>query len=62
MAFVRGELAPMREIADIVLREVAARPGSPEAVVSFRLNGAPNGLPEISPRRAPFSNALCADI
>jgi hypothetical protein len=38
--FVRGELAPLREIAELVLREVETRPDSPEAVVGFRLNGA----------------------
>ena len=38
--FVRGELAPLREIAELVLREVEGRPASPEAVVGFRLNGA----------------------
>ena len=38
--FVRGELAPLREIAELVLREVEGRPASPEAVVGFRLKGA----------------------
>ena len=38
--FVRGELAPMRDIAEIIKREVEARPGSPEAGVAARLNGA----------------------
>ena len=38
--FVRGELAPLREIAELVLREVEGRPDSPEAVVGFRINGA----------------------
>jgi tetratricopeptide (TPR) repeat protein len=38
--YVRGELAPMREIAELILREVEARPESPEAVVAIRLNGA----------------------
>ena len=38
--FVRGEVAPMREIAELVLREVEARPVSLEATVAFRLNGA----------------------
>ena len=38
--FVRGELAPLREIAELVLREVETRPDSPEAVVAVRLNGA----------------------
>ena len=37
--FVRGEVAPMREIAELVLREVEARPLSLEAAVAFRLNG-----------------------
>ena len=37
--YVRGELAPMREIAELILREVEARPESPEAVVAIRLNG-----------------------
>ena len=38
--FVRGELAAMQEIAELVLRDVEARPASLEAVVAFRLNGA----------------------
>jgi predicted ATPase len=38
--YVRGELAPMREIAELVLREVETRPDSTEAVVAVRLNGA----------------------
>ena len=38
--FVRGELAPLREIAELVLREVEGRPASAEAVVGFRINGA----------------------
>ena len=38
--FVRGELAPMRDIAEIIKGEVEARPGSPEAGVAARLNGA----------------------
>ena len=38
--FVRGELAPMRDIAEIIKREVEARPGSPEAGVAARVNGA----------------------
>ena len=38
--FVRGELAPMRDIAEIIKREIEARPGSPEAGVAARLNGA----------------------
>ena len=37
--FVRGELAPMRDIAEIIKREIEARPGSPEAGVAARLNG-----------------------
>ena len=37
--FVSGELEPTREITDIMLREVAARPGSPEACTAIRLNG-----------------------
>jgi class 3 adenylate cyclase/predicted ATPase len=38
--FVRGELAPLREIAELVLHEVEGRPASAEAVVGFRINGA----------------------
>ena len=38
--FVRGELAPLREIAELALREVEGRPASPEAVVGFRINAA----------------------
>ena len=38
--FVRGELAPMRDIAKVIKSEVEARPGSPEAGVAARLNGA----------------------
>ena len=37
--YVRGELTPMREIAELVLCEVEARPVSFEAAVAFRLNG-----------------------
>ena len=37
--FVRGELAPMRDIAEIIKGEVEARPRSPEAGVAARLNG-----------------------
>ena len=37
--YVRGELAPMQEIAELVLREIEARPVSLEAAVAFRLNG-----------------------
>jgi hypothetical protein len=37
--FVRGELAPMRDIAEIIKGEVEVRPGSPEAGVAARLNG-----------------------
>jgi class 3 adenylate cyclase/predicted ATPase len=37
--FVRGELAPLREIAELALREVEERPDSPEAVVALRING-----------------------
>jgi len=38
--FVRGELAPMRDIAEIITREVERRPESPEAGVAARVNGA----------------------
>ena len=38
--FVRGELAPMRDIAEIINREVEARQGSPEAGVAARVNSA----------------------
>ena len=38
--FMRGELAPMREIVEVIKGEVEARPGSPEAGVAARLNGA----------------------
>ena len=37
---IRGELAPLREIAELCLREVEERPDSPEAVVALRINGA----------------------
>ena len=40
--FVRGELAPMRDIAEIIKGKVEARPGSPEAGVVARLDGATN--------------------
>jgi predicted ATPase len=33
-------LAPLREIAELCLREVEERPDSPEAVVALRINGA----------------------
>ena len=39
-SFVRAELAPMREIVEIIEREVESRPGSPEAGVAARLSGA----------------------
>ena len=38
-SFVRGELAPLREITEIMLREAEARPGSPEACNAVRLSG-----------------------
>jgi predicted ATPase len=38
--FVRGELAPMRDIAEIIKREVETRAGPPEAGVAARVNGA----------------------
>jgi predicted ATPase len=37
--YVRGELAPMREIAEIIKRDVEARLDSPEAAVAARLAG-----------------------
>ncbi len=43
-SFVRGELAATREITDIMLREVGARPQSPEACTAIRLNGNANWL------------------
>ena len=39
LKIVRGELAPMRDIAEIIKGEVEARPRSPEAGVAARLNG-----------------------
>jgi tetratricopeptide (TPR) repeat protein len=36
---VRGEHAPMRETAEVSLREAAARPESPEAVIAHRVFG-----------------------
>ena len=54
---MRGELAPMRDIAEIIKREVEARPGSPEAGVAARLNGPRTGLLEILQMRAFRSNA-----
>jgi tetratricopeptide (TPR) repeat protein len=38
--FVRGELAPLREIAELALRELEGRPASPEVVVGLRINAA----------------------
>ena len=43
-SFVGGELAATREIADIMLREAAAQPRSPEACTAIRLNGNANWL------------------
>jgi tetratricopeptide (TPR) repeat protein len=43
-AFVSGQLAPTREITDIMLREAAARPGTSEACTATRLNGNANWL------------------
>ena len=43
-SFVGGEFAATREITDIMLREVAARPLSPEACTAMRLNGNANWL------------------
>jgi predicted ATPase len=42
--FVSGQLVPTREVTDIMLREVAERPGSPEACTAARLNGNTNWL------------------
>ena len=35
----RGEAAPMREIAELFLREATARPDCPETLVAFRVSG-----------------------
>jgi len=35
----RGEPAPMREMAELLLREATARPDCPEAVVAHRISG-----------------------
>jgi class 3 adenylate cyclase/predicted ATPase len=43
-SFVRGELAPLREITAIMLRESEAMPGSPEACNAVRLSGNANWL------------------
>src|SRR6516165_6880867 len=37
--FVRGEPAPLREMAELFLREATARPDCPEALVGHRLSG-----------------------
>jgi len=37
--FVRGEAAPMREMAELFLREATARPDCPEALVAYRTSG-----------------------
>jgi predicted ATPase/ABC-type transport system involved in cytochrome c biogenesis ATPase subunit len=37
--FVRGEPAPMREIAELLLREATSRPHCPEALVAYRISG-----------------------
>jgi class 3 adenylate cyclase/predicted ATPase len=37
--FVRGEAAPMREVAELFLREATARPDCPEAMVAYRTSG-----------------------
>ena len=41
---MRGDVAATREITDIILREVAARPQTPEAGTAFRLNGNANWI------------------
>jgi predicted ATPase len=43
-SFVSGDVAATREITDIILREVAARPQTPEACTAFRLNGNANWI------------------
>src|SRR5262249_19892864 len=35
----RGEPAPMREMAELFLREATARPNCPEALVAYRISG-----------------------
>src|SRR5580700_6349112 len=55
--FVRGELAPMRDIAEIIKGEVEVRPGSPEAGVAARLNGTTDWFAGILQMRAFRSNA-----
>jgi class 3 adenylate cyclase/predicted ATPase/ABC-type transport system involved in cytochrome c biogenesis ATPase subunit len=37
--FHRGEPAPMREVAELFLREVTARPNCPETVIGHRISG-----------------------
>jgi predicted ATPase len=37
--FMRGEPAPMREMAELFLREVEARPDCPESVIAHRISG-----------------------
>ena len=35
----RGEPAPMREVAELFLREVTARPDCPETLIAYRVSG-----------------------
>jgi hypothetical protein len=51
-SFVRVEFAAVREITDLMLREVDVRPDSPEAVTAVRLDGNVIGSPAISRGRA----------
>jgi hypothetical protein len=37
--FTRGEHAPMREMAELFLREATARPNCPEALIAHRISG-----------------------
>src|SRR5262249_23264220 len=37
--FVRGEPAPMREMAELFLRETTARPNCPETLIAHRISG-----------------------
>jgi predicted ATPase len=37
--FARGDPAPMREMAELFLRDATARPGCPEAVIAHRISG-----------------------
>ena len=55
-SFVRADLMPMREIAQIMLRDCRNRPNSPEAGIAHRLSGETHWFAGTLVKRAPTSN------